>query len=316
MYKSHISEIVQQVKDSPETVSDGTLKAFAQFAKAYPMEIPTDEGLYTALESFILTGTPKQAKYAVTIVANSEKREVVAKRLVDQIVNNIAYGTEYFLTELSALSQLTLTIPEVVEDRADEITSFTIKELLLKNRSEDGVDDASETWQEQESVDEECLAKCYAVTILGNRLRANHSATTATELAKPVFKMLNAITVNMGEVTKTQDTPKRYQSRLRLTAAKMVLKLACLPKYEALITNRDFLELSLFAQDLEYQVRLQFLNKCKKSLGAGLLGNRYYTILFLATFDPEKEIKLDTKKWLMTQAQAHRAFPVCLKGDG
>ena len=174
----------------------------------------------------------------------------------------------------------------------------------MKNRAEREEDEDLE-WQAEAERDEEDVAKCFALVILVNRLRAYHDADTATEIAEPVFKALRAIINNMGELSNDDTTPARFRARLRLTAACLILKLAKFKVYESLITPLDFVQVALFAQDLEFHVRRAFLDKLHKCLMRRELATRWHTIVFLAALDPDVSLKEDIRKRAMHLATQH-----------
>lgn len=303
MYKAHVQPMSKQITNDPSGTTAETLKAFAQFAQSSPMDVPNDDAFCRSLEYLIKAGSPQQAKYAVSIVSNLPGRREHLIQSANSIMDELAFGRDKFLTGLAAIAQISLLAPDCIEDRSSEITSFCAQELLMRNRAPFDMTDVAEQWSEH--VTEECVAKCYAVKILGNRLRAYQAADTAAELARPVFKALRSIVVNMGELFTADSTAPSIRARLRLEAAKMFLKLATLPIYEKMISVEDFNQIALFAQDLEFNVRRRFLNRLSKYLMAKKLTPRWHVIMFLAAHDPEDAIKRETRTRAAAIATQH-----------
>lgn len=306
VYKAHVSAMITTITHDPLETPCSMLKALAHFSRSYPNDLPESSELTDALSDLMTQGSPERAKQAVTIACQTVKGRAMTERIALSSVDNLAYGAEHFLTQLAVLAQVSLVSPYMIEGRSNEITSFCVKELLTRNRLLREEQDKA-TWSDDS--EEECSAKCLAVRLLGNRLRGYHTAETAHEIATPVLKALRSLIINMGELSKSDDTPLSFRARLRLEAATMVLKLAVLPVYDQLIDVDDFNQVALFAQDLEYNVRKRFLNHLSKSLAARKLPARWHTILFLAAHDPEDVIRHETRSRAASLATQHREFP-------
>lgn len=311
LYKAHVVPMTAQMTKDPHSATVESIKALAQFAQSYPADVPDDEGFRDSLQSLMQTGSPQQAKYAVCVICNLPNGPSGLTTVVNAILNNLIYGSDHFLTELATIAETSLLVPDCIEDRSRQITEFCAKELLMKNRRERNPDDTDQ-WTEEPN--DECIAKCLAIRILGNRLRAYHAASTAVELAMPVFRALRSIIVNMGELSREELTPHPTRSRLRLEAAKMFLKLALLNVYEKLISPSDFIQIALFAQDLEYNVRKIFLSRLFKYLLARKMTPRWHAIIFLAAHDPDEEIRNDTRTRAASIAAHHSKLVVAFVG--
>lgn len=305
IYKAHIEPMLTEIRLEPLLVSVDTLKALALFARLHNDDVPCDRSLCDAMTLLVREGSQEQAKQAATIYCSMPQETSQLRATMVSMVDELTYDSIHFLTHLAAIAQVILLAPDLLEEKATEITTYCVKELLTKHRNL-RQEDEKEEWIEDEAVPVECSAKCYAIRILGNRLRAYHSADTATEIAKPVFKALRSMIVNMGELSKKEETPLCFRSRIRLEAAKMCLKLATLPVYEKMINATDFNQIALFAQDLEYNVRRSFLTRLQKSLAADKLPPRWYSIIFLAAHDPEDEIKREIMRRVILLTAQHR----------
>jgi sister-chromatid-cohesion protein PDS5 len=307
IYRAYLEPIIKDIKESGLVIAVDNLKAFAIFARSNTDIMPDDADFEESLQCIALKGSPVQVKQAVTILCSMKSRDTMAEALCTRIMAGLAYGEDHLLGHLAALAQLSLLAAQAIERWANDISAFCLKELLLKSRT--GVDNAHADleWVADNTLEDECRAKCLAIKILGNRLRAFHAAETATEIARPVFRALQSIIDNVGEVSLESNTPLHHRSRIRLEASRIMIKLAQFPIYERLISARDFNSFALFAQDLEYHVRTRFLTQLQKSLVSGKLPARFNVILFLAAHDPDKHLQDETLKWAKNLAISHRS---------
>lgn len=274
------------------------LKACAAFAARYPKEIPKDRKFIHAMMAFAFHGTPAQAsKLAVSVIlAASDKKELHAREIAQHCTKGFAYGSKNFLCKLAAISQSMLLAPEQTEKYGDSITDIAIDQILLQRRSDTKLPGENYAWSDE--IDEECQAKIWALKILVNRVRACNDPETTAELARPVLSMLSKLISSMGDILPTNDTPPTHRSRLRLTAARLSLKICTKHSAHSLFTPIMFNGLSLVIQDKLRPVRTMFLDRLKKYLAANKLPLRFYTLPFLMAFEPVRSLQLDTATWL------------------
>jgi sister-chromatid-cohesion protein PDS5 len=280
-----------------------TLKALASFAKSHKSKIPRDRKFVNTLLSFAKYGTPpKAAKYAVSILmASTDRKEMHTKDLLDFATQDWEYGGDHFLTKLATICQLTLLDPKTTEDANDEILDITTQQILLKTRTPKSDDDPA--WQPESQLDEECQAKSWALKTLVNRLRTTTDPDTAKKLAVPVYKLLNALIVKNGELSKQNDTPSHHKARLRLLAAQQMLKVCTNKMFDELITSVEFNRLSLVTQDAVPEIRRGFVEKLQKYIVKGKLSNRFLTIIFLTAFEPMLEFRNSIMTWIRSRVK-------------
>ncbi|RPB08048.1 hypothetical protein P167DRAFT_555515 [Morchella conica CCBAS932] len=125
-------------------------------------------------------------------------------------------------------------------------------------------------------------------------------------LLKAVLKMLMQLVVKEGELSIDEDTPRAHKSRLRLSAALSILKLASSKIYDDLITPTDFNRLACVIQDHCTEVRARFVDKVKKYLASSRLGNRFYTIIFLMAYEPVPEMRDAAVTWVKARTASMR----------
>lgn len=86
------------------------------------------------------------------------------------------------------------------------------------------------------------------------------------------------------------------QSRLRLAAAKGLLKLAASPAYRRLITPSIFVAVAQMMQDSCVQVRGMFAHKLHVLLSMGRLPAQYAACFVLSAIDPVKERRVEVRR--------------------
>lgn len=281
------------------------LKACAGFAKKLPAKLPKERKFFQALTNYALYSTsPRSAKHAISILmATADKKEMYAKDLVSKCVKKWTYGSDHFLTRLAALSQLNLLAPREADGESDAIIAIAINKTLLTNRTPEA--DPKYLWSDV--VDEETQAKEWALKIIVNRLRAKDGSDDEEDFrahAKPVYDTLNKLVAGEGELSKKKDTPATQKSRLRLLAARSLVKLcASSTLCDQLLTPAHFNSIALVAQDPLLEVRSGFVNHLKKKLvQRSHLGHRWYTVPCLLGFEPSKTFKESTLTWLRSRA--------------
>ncbi|KAF9253498.1 hypothetical protein CBS147333_2260 [Penicillium roqueforti] len=285
--------------------AEDILKACAGFAKKLPAKLPKDRKFLQAMANYALySSSPHSAKHAVSILmATADRKEMYAKDLVQKCVEKWTYGSDRFLTRLAALSQLNLLAPREADEESDAIISIAINQILLTNRTPEP--DSEYNWSE--TVDDETKAKEWALKIIVNRLRAKDGADNEADFrahAKPVYETLNKLVVGEGEISKKKDTPASQKPRLRLLAAKSLLKLcASSTVCDGLLTPSDFNAIALVAQDPLLQVRSGFINYLKKKLvQKSHLSHRWYIVPCLLAFEPVHSLKESTLTWMRSRA--------------
>jgi len=317
VFKAHVRTmceiLVDQAPNSASDVSeDGTvqtLKACAGFAQRFPDEIPKERDFLQAMLQFATVGSsPQAAKHAVTVIASiDDKKDMYVKNIISKSLKEFKYGEEGYLTKLAALSQLMLVAAGDIEDQHDAIIGVAIQGVLLQQRITATGDEPD--WRED--LDEDTSAKIWALKILVNRLRYYANAvsseemqTTVKEMANGPYTLLRTLIKKEGEMGKGEGTTPSYQkSRLRLTAAKLLLKLCGASKHlDHLLTHADFNQLALVTQDAVGEVRSGFVTAIQKNIALERLPSRFYAILFLLAFEPNKATQEKAAAWLKSQS--------------
>jgi sister chromatid cohesion protein PDS5 len=310
--KTHVQELCKDLEfsapsdsNAEESSAADMLKACAEFTRKFPAEVPRDRKFLIAMTNYALfSRSPRAAKHAVSIImAGTEKKEMYAKELIQKATNDCTYQSPHFLTRLATISQINLLDPKAADAESDTIIRITTQDTLLKSRHPSS-DPESYSWSPSPSP--ETLAKEWSLKCLVNFLRSHlDDDSSFAETATPIYAMLTRLIEQEGELSPLKDTPPAQKSHLRLTATRFLLKLcskrrAC----EDLVTPRLFNTVALVAHDRLPEVRAGFTAQLKKYLGLDRLNYRWYTVLFLSAFEPEKQLKNNTIAWLRSRAQA------------
>ncbi|KAL1871871.1 hypothetical protein VTK73DRAFT_1839 [Phialemonium thermophilum] len=311
LFKAHIGELCKDLTDQApsangpnDPASVETLKACAAYARKYPAEVPMDRKFVQTLISYALYGSPpKAAKYAVHILLakRDEKSLTYATDLLQKTMKAWEYGGSHFLNKLTTLSQLELLAATVVDEVDNKVLDICVQQILLQVRTEASESDPK--WVEDADLDDECWAKCLALKTVVNRIRSMEDIESAKANAKATWNLLRALVTKGGEISKGNPTPNHHRSRLRLLAAKLILKLCTQKHFDDQLSPTDFNRLAQVTQDSVAEVRHGFVTKLQKYLAEGKLRSRYYTIVFLMAFEPVAEFKQRVETWISSRAR-------------
>lgn len=290
---------------SEEDNAEEILKACSGFAKKLPEKLPKERRFLQALTNYALYSfSPRAAKHAVSIImAVADKKDMYARDLIQKCIKEWEYGSDHFLTRLATIAQLCLLAPNAADGESNGIVSIAVDQVLLKNRSM-AEEESGYKWSE--AVDDETLAKEWALKIIVNRLRGKEGIEDDEfrDMANPVYETLNKLIAGEGEISKDKDTPATQKPRLRLYAARMLIKLcASRPTCEQLLSPRAFNQLALVAQDRLQAVRTGFIAALRKKLSQkSHLTVRWYAIPCLLAFEPSVSLRESTMTWLRSRA--------------
>ncbi|KXS95952.1 hypothetical protein AC579_1747 [Pseudocercospora musae] len=313
IFEVHVTELCKTLMDHPPSATSSnsasaadTLKACAGFARQFPQKMPKDRKFYQAMSSYAkYGGSAIVVKHAITvIVAAADKKEMYAKDILQHSLKDFTVEDDRYLTKLAALTQLSLLAYKQLEDQQDAIQ--TVLAEVLKSRTP--AEDTDPLWSDE--LDEDAQAKLLALKTITNRVRGQVLASDGGEeteqvqrSAEQVFNILNSIVKKDGELAgKSRPTPAHYRSRLRLDAAKLILKLCCNKTIDSVFLPIDLVGLTKVVQDPLPEVRAGFCATLKKYLGQGKLNHRFYALMFLYAFEPIKNTKEAAFTYLRARA--------------
>ena len=314
VFKAHVQELCKSLeseapsaKRSNETGAVQDLRACAQFARQFPKDVPKDRKFIQALFGFINYGSPADAaKYgALIILLVADKRAMYAKEILKQCTDGFKYGEGNFLNRLAALSQLMLLGSEHLDsEEADVVVSIAINDVLANKQATPAPVEGEENPEWTDVPDDNCAAKIWALKILVNRLRAHPDNNELDDAAKPVFQFVNKLIQEKGQTARDSAALAAHQSRMRLVAARSMLKLCCERHLSSRLSAFAFNNLAWVALDSRSQVRSGFVNKIMKYLGQGKLSSKFYAPLFLLGHEPDRTIKGSVTTWLKARTNA------------
>ncbi|GMM36904.1 Pds5 protein [Saccharomycopsis crataegensis] len=235
-----------------------------------------------------------------------------------------------FASHLSIISELFLLKPSVIETDTSEITNYLIKEVLLNNElisddekkrdnnEENNGDENNDTknndtnnnkdlWITDEDLEagkfNACYAKILALRIFVNRLTAldrDNKDIDNTTLANMVLKLLVSCIGNGGELVgeSITPTPAPVQSRLRLAAGLMLLKLSKVPTYNRMLKPQTISHLVLLVQDENPKVRAEFAGSLQNYLNHETISQRYLPLIFFMAHEPDLALRKTAKTWI------------------
>lgn len=309
--KSHIKDLCTELESAAPTAKEAesssavdSLKACATFAKKFPEELPKERKFEVALMHFIEFSTsPKAAKHATTILLKtSNKKELRAREIITKAVKRVTAGASNRLAHLAAIAQVCLLAPEAASAEEDRILTI-VTNTLNGNNTADAEEENLKVWSE--TVDEDTLAKTLVLRILVNRCRSGKEKDRDNfdVLAQSVIDVLMKIIEANGETASSKNTPNAERNRMRLAAARGILKLCRhKPRCEELVAPQMFETIGQIMINPPYAVRRGVLAQMKKYLNTNSLASRWFTIFFLTAFEVDAEIKTSTIPWLKSRA--------------
>ena len=310
--KNHIQALCQELEETApsatkfeEASSADTLKACAHFARQYPTDVPKERKFLTALANFALySKSPRAAKHAVSIVLTvADRKEMYAKDVLTKALKDCKHTSPNFLSRLSAISQICLLAPTAATGESDAIRKMMLAGTLQQNLSP-SEEENENAWDD--IIDDGTQAKVVALKALVNRCRSANEKEHEEfdQIVVPVLDILMQFITNNGKITSSQDTTPAQRNILRLTAAKLVLKLCSHKRRcEDLVTAPMFTSCALIVINPPNPVRIGFTNQLKKYLGRQKLSHRWFTVLFLLAFEPDDELRSSTLTWLRSRVQ-------------
>lgn len=315
MLALHVPELSKALfEESNPTLTQTCLQSLASISQWNPSKVSLDKKAVERLAKLILKGTPLQSKFAsklLAIVATGGARggkkvagskpgipgtsvsSSVAYGVLEEVLDSLAknLGTakpDRQVAILNSLAQLFKHAPDASENVSSTVVRTILSDILLKPLSpaKAKLYSGDNNWVEDGGMEHELQSKLLSLVVLTRRCEAFAETSSASEMAKPIFRLLWAV-ISAGEA-KALGTPGGAKSRMRLQAAICVLKLARHSSYDACI-GREYLDLAFTVQDESFNVRSRILHKLLTYLQARRIDARFLAMAFLAAYDPEEE---------------------------
>lgn len=185
------------------------------------------------------------------------------RQIVALASKGLKHGVTGFCPRMAALSQVLLLDPDQDLDAVSGIAT---------NEIHDSADLEAQSW---------------SLRFLVNRIRSCPATEDLAALAEPTYGELSHLLQDEG--------------RLRLLAAKLVLKLSMQKSTDALLTPVMFNHLGTITHDSKLYVRTEFLTKLHKYLTASLLPQRFYLLPFL--FARDSDLQAGNMAWIRSRHQ-------------
>eukprot|EP00794_Sanderia_malayensis_P007437 gene7437-8259_t len=126
--------------------------------------------------------------------------------------------------------------------------------------------------------------------------------------AVPVFRMLDKMLKNNGDLNGNGKTSTKDKTRLRLAAAKGMINLVQDSNYADVITREQYQQLALTMKDSCYDVREKFAFKIHSGLGTLKLPLDYLAFFMLSATDQTKERKIQARQIIAKNATQRREY--------
>lgn len=316
--KWHFEDLTSAIiNNNKDMVQYQSLKTVYHFIQRYTELYPDDINFSESLKRIAIGNSPVEAKYAIKILGLSNRKEIYYSAIVNNIYPLDLNGQK-FSTHLSALAEIILLDPALLEDKINDITTILIKEVLLQNRSMDkGLVDETTQWLDDDILHIDykkhltLYEKTIAMRFLVNKIRSIVSKDSSNNEEKkeriskqsvPILKLLVSFIGNGGELlneeSQTWPTPELYKLKLRLLAGSFILKLCKIPEFNELIYPSVIQRLTLLLTDLNYNVRYCFLSKLEKNLVNDNISERFLPTIFFCALETDKELKLNASIWI------------------
>lgn len=261
-----------------EFVAPYVLKAFTHLGRYKPLiesfpEIVRD--LAPVCQEFAISGTPKQAKHAVRcIFVNTvcEKKEPEVGDIFPEIVENLKVNldptNEQYRTAIVCLGHIAYNMPDRFQVSIKNIISRKIvKDLLVKEDSENRQNIPHTEWCDEESLPEETRCKVEGLKTMARWLLGLKNDVLS---AQKTFRMLYAFIKTHGDLLDHKRLSPAEMSWLRLSAGTAMLKICEQKGVGDQFTPEQFYQLSHLMIDPVPEVRELFAKKLHKGLNKGI----------------------------------------------
>uniref|UniRef100_U5EGZ1 Putative sister chromatid cohesion complex cohesin subunit pds5 n=1 Tax=Corethrella appendiculata TaxID=1370023 RepID=U5EGZ1_9DIPT len=259
-----------------EFVAPHVLKAFTYLGRYKPLieSFPqiVDE-LAPLCKEFSVVGTPKQAKHAIRCMfVNTQTDQDTTSAMFTEIVESFKLTlnpvNEHYRTAIVSLGHIAYNLPEKYHIQIKNIISRKIvKELLVKETSENRDDVPESDWCEEDELPEETRCKVEGLKTMARWLLGLKKDVLS---AQKTFRMLNAFLQKKGDLLEQGTLSTAEMSWLRLSAGKAMLKICEQKGVGDQFNAEQFYNLSQLMIDPVPEVRDIFVKKLHKGLNKGI----------------------------------------------
>ncbi|XP_046415233.1 sister chromatid cohesion protein PDS5 homolog B isoform X2 [Neodiprion pinetum] len=263
-------------------------------------------------KTFAETGTPKQAKQAIRclFVNMANIHDSIFPEIIERIKNTLTPTSEHYRTSIVTLGHIAYNLPDKYQIQIKNMVSRKIvKELLVKENSEQTTDVIEGDWCREDQLPEETRCRLEALKCMARWLLGLKSDVLS---AQKTFRMLNAFVVNKGDLLQQGRLSRAEMSWLRLQAGCSMLKICEQKGVGDQFTAEQFYNLSQLMVDEVPQVREAFGGKLHKGLGRGI-PNKCLPLDFMGYYalagkEQDKRLKYLLKTYMQTDINKRRDY--------
>ncbi|XP_046739782.1 sister chromatid cohesion protein PDS5 homolog B isoform X2 [Diprion similis] len=263
-------------------------------------------------KTFAETGTPKQAKQAIRclFVNMANIHDSIFPEIIERIKNTLSPTSEHYRTSIVTLGHIAYNLPDKYQIQIKNMVSRKIvKELLVKENSEQTTDVIEGDWCREDQLPEETRCRLEALKCMARWLLGLKSDVLS---AQKTFRMLNAFVVNKGDLLQQGRLSRAEMSWLRLQAGCSMLKICEQKGVGDQFTAEQFYNLSQLMVDEVPQVREAFGGKLHKGLGRGI-PNKCLPLDFMGYYalagkEQDKRLKYLLKTYMQTDINKRRDY--------
>ncbi|KAJ3276604.1 hypothetical protein HDV01_004137 [Terramyces sp. JEL0728] len=294
LYKTQISNFCTMIQNGSSL--DETIQALAHGIKVFPDEFPKSTDMVQVILNLALSGNLVCSQNATLILARANFEEECKQVL--ELADNLTTDYGELVPKLGALLSLAYYNTSLYNQKNQEIMTFIITKILMKNCDRDSEQD----WVEFIDLNSESKAKILGLKILVKPLLVEKN----DQIGQSVIKLLKTIILNDGELLKDESTSPATKSHLRLVAGKCLLKLA--EKYT--IEVLDLHLLGYLVQDSIYNVRNLFIGRLCKYVACKKLSIKFLNLLVLSAVEPDAELLDKVRSYISkTSREFQKASP-------
>ncbi|XP_065884867.1 sister chromatid cohesion protein PDS5 homolog B-like [Dysidea avara] len=263
--------------------------------------------LQSVLTKLAAQGTVKQGKYAVRCFNVVYDESKAFGRLYSSLVSALNYDNTHLLTVLTSLGQIALLQPQLFATKHKAVMKmFVLKDLLMVDRCNKEYDCDDQEWCPDDEVSKETHLK-----VRGHKLMVRWLLGIThdqEQYAIPVLKLFDCTLANDGDLNGDNNVRSVDRSRLRMSAACGLLRLARVKKYCDLIDLVQLQRLALTVQDSCQEVRHVFITKLHKGLIKLQLPLYFLSMLAFSGTETNKQIKTEAKDVLVRNVAIRRTY--------
>eukprot|EP01083_Nonionella_stella_P244273 850370_1 len=276
------------------------------------------DSLSPRLSVLALTGasegeTSKFAVRALFGLTGAEGRADAMGALMKKCVSGLSLTSPHLPSVLASLGQIATLTPDVFSGEVDAVVRFITGSLILYDPEEHA--DTSQLIRAKISGLE--LLVSFLVASPDDSKKEEEKSTLELMRENPAKPKLSVsrvwdctlelfMLILHGDGSVSENTSHEDAAKLVLSAAKLLVDLCCVPRYERRMTSDFVQSMAMVAQNPEAKVRRAFLEHVWLRLKSAKLPMSYSVVMSYAAADPDTEQKKKIKHTLHLLIQRSR----------